>query len=80
VARIQGIDPKRAPFPMGVVLNQTRKMLGRDLTPQLISARVPRVFWLHGLIFWLFGRKAKVPQRAVSMVSLRTAVRVGCPF
>ena len=55
-------------------------MLGRDLTPQKISARVPRVFWVNALAEWLLGQKAKVPQRLRSLVMLRTAVRVGCPF
>lgn len=65
---------------MRFVLDQTRKMTGRDLTPQLIGARVPRVFWLHGLSYWLFGAKAKVSQRSIVIPVLRTAVRVGCPF
>lgn len=57
-----------------------RKILGRDLTPQKIVARVPRVFWLNVLSEWLLGERAKVPQRQRMLLTLRTAVRVGCPF
>jgi hypothetical protein len=80
MARISGIDPQRAPFSMRFVLNKVRKMVGRDLTPQLIAARVPRVFWLHGLAQWLLIEKTALPHRQAMIVTLRTAARVGCPF
>ena len=65
---------------MQQVFKKVRKMLGRDLTPQKIAARVPRVFWLTAMAEWLLGQRAKVPLRLRSLVLLRTAVRVGCPF
>jgi hypothetical protein len=80
MARIEGVDPKQTSFLMRQVFKKVRKMLGRDLTPQKIQARVPRIFWVSVLIEWLLGQKAKVPQRLRSLVLLRTAVRVGCPF
>ena len=80
MARIEGVDPKRTPFLMRQVFHKVRKMLGRDLTPMKISARVPRVFWTTILTEWLLGQKAKVPQRLRALVLLRTAVRAGCPF
>lgn len=80
MARIEGIDPKQTSFMMRQVFKKVRKVLGRDLTPQKIVARVPRVFWVGALMEWLLGQKAKVPQRLRSLIMLRTAVRVGCPF
>lgn len=80
MARVEGIDPKQTSFLMRQVFKKVRKTLGRDLTPQKIVARVPRVFWVNALTEWLLGQKAKVPQRLRSLVLLRTAVRVGCPF
>jgi hypothetical protein len=80
MARIEGIAPKQTSFLMRQVFRKVRKMLGRDLTPQKIAARVPRVFWVNALAEWLLGQKAKIPQRQGSLVMLRTAVRVGCPF
>ncbi|HEV3153699.1 MAG TPA: hypothetical protein VGZ02_07855 [Candidatus Baltobacteraceae bacterium] len=80
MARIQGIDPKRAPLSMRFIFQKVRKMAGRDLTPMLIGARVPRVFWLHGLAQWLLFEKTALPKRQGTMVALRTAARVGCPF
>ena len=80
MARVEGVDPKQTPFLMRQVFKKVRKMLGRDLTPQKIVARVPRVFWYAAAAEWLLGQKAAVPQRLRMLITLRTAVRVGCPF
>jgi len=80
MTRIEGLDPKQTSFLMRQVFKQVRKVLGRDITPLKIAARVPRVFWAYSLTEWLLGQKAKVPQRLRALVLLRTGVRVGCPF
>jgi hypothetical protein len=80
MARIEGLEPKDTSFLMRQVFKKVRKMLGRDLTPQKIQARVPRLFWFNVLGQWLLGERAKVPARLRALVILRTAVRVGCPF
>jgi len=80
VARLEGVDLKRTSFLMRQVFKKVRKMLGRGLTPQKITARVLRVFWSFNLTEWLLGQKAKIPLRLRSLIMLRTAVRVGCPF
>ncbi|HUJ32924.1 MAG TPA: hypothetical protein VLY23_16700 [Candidatus Acidoferrum sp.] len=80
MARIQGIDPDKTSFFMRFIFKKVRKVFGKDITPQKISARVPRVFWVNALSEWLLGQKAGVPLRQRSIVQLRTAVRVGCPF
>ena len=58
MARIEGVDPKQTSLLMRQVFKKVRKMLGRDLTPQKIQARVPRVFWASVLTEWLLGQKA----------------------
>jgi len=80
MAGVEGAEPKQTSFLMRQVFRKVRKMLGRDLTPQKIQARVPRLFWFNVLGQWLLGDKAKVPARLRALVTLRTAVRVGCPF
>jgi hypothetical protein len=80
MARIEGIQPTQTSFLMRQVFKQVRKMLGRDLIPQKITALVPRVFWADALGEWLLGQKAAVPHRQQMLLTLRTAVRVGCPF
>jgi len=80
MARVEGLDPNRTSFFIRQVFKKVRKMLGRDLTPQKIQARVPRLFWFNIVGEWLLGQKAKVQHRQRAIVTLRTAVRVGCPF
>lgn len=80
MARIAGVEPRKTSYLMRYVFGKVRKMVGRDLTPMKITARVPRVFWAANLMELLLGQKAKVPQRWRAIVLLRTAVRVGCPF
>ena len=80
MARVEGVNPQQTSFFIRQVFKKVRKMLGRDLTPQKIQARVPRVFWLNGVAEWLLGEKAAVPQRQRMLLTLRTATRVGCPF
>ena len=80
MARVEGVNPNQTSFLMRQVFKKVRNMLGRDLTPQKIVARVPRVFWTFTLPEWLLGQKSGVPQRLRSLIMLRTAVRVGCPF
>ena len=80
MARVEGVDPKQTSFLMRKVFRRMRKLLGRDLTPVKIQARVPRVFWVGTIAEMLLGQKAKVPQRLRALIMLRTAERVGCPF
>jgi hypothetical protein len=80
MARIQGIDPNKTSFLMRFVFRSVRKIFGKDLTPQKISARVPRVFWINVINELLLGTRAKIPLRWRSIIQLRTAARVGCPF
>jgi hypothetical protein len=80
MARIQGIDPGKTSFLMRQVFRQVRKVLGKDLAPHKILARVPRVFWVNILTEVLLGQKAGVSRRQRAIVQLRTAARVGCPF
>lgn len=80
MARIEGIDSTRTSFLMRQVFRQVHKVFGKDLTPQKIQARVPRVFWVNTIAELLLGQKANVPRRQRAIVQLRTAARVGCPF
>ena len=80
MARIAGLEPSHTSFLMRQVFGRVRKLLGKDLTPQKIQARVPRVFWIGIITELLLGQKARVSLRHRSIVQLRTAARVGCPF
>jgi len=80
MARIAGIDPRKTSFLMRQVFQQIRTVFNKDLTPYQIQARVPRVFWISIITEMLLGQRARVSRRHRSIVQLRTAARVGCPF
>jgi len=80
MARVEGLDTQKTSFLMRLVFGQVRKVFGKDLTPQKIQARVPRVFWANVITELLLGRKMGIARRQRSIVQLRTASRVGCPF
>jgi hypothetical protein len=61
MARVEGIEPQQTSFLMRQIFKKVRKILGRDITPQKIIARVPRVFWTDAIGEWLLGQKATVP-------------------
>ena len=80
MARTAGIDPLKTSFLMRQVFQQIRKVFNKDLTPYTIQARVRRVFWISIFTEMLLGQRARVSRRHRSIVQLRTAARVGCPF
>ena len=80
MARIQGIAPNKAPFLVRRALAYGRKLFGKDLTPAKIQARVPKVFWGAALLEMTVGKSSGITPRQRSLVQLRTAALVGCPF
>ena len=80
MARTAGIDPLKTSFLMRQVFQQIRKVFNKDLTPYTIQARVRRVFWISIFTEMLLGQRARVSRRHRSIVQLRTAARIGCPF
>jgi hypothetical protein len=80
MARLTGLEPNDTSFLMRRVFARIRRILGKEPTPYKIQARVPRVFWISVITEVLLGQKAKVSLRHRSIVQLRTAARVGCPF
>lgn len=80
MARITGLEPRDTPFLIRRVFGRIRKILGKDLTPYKVQARVPRVFWVSIITETLLGQKAAVSKRHRSIAQLRTATLVGCPF
>jgi len=78
MARVEGSS--RPTFAIRTVMKKTRKMFGQDLIPMRIAARVPRVFWANFWSMLILGRKPGIDPRLSSLLLIRTASRVGCPF
>jgi hypothetical protein len=80
MARIQGIDPEKAPFLIRRALAYAKNLFGKELTPAKIQARVPRVFWGSALLEMTVGKTRGISDRMRALVQLRTSALVGCPF
>jgi hypothetical protein len=80
MARIQGLNPHKAPFLIRRAFAYGKKLFGKDLTPSKISARVPKVFWGAALLEITIAKSTGIIARQRSIVQLRTAALVGCPF
>lgn len=78
--RIVPIETAKAPWLMRLVFGRVRKMFGQDLLPARVRARVPRVFWASFWLDALLYKTRHIAPRQQSLVQLRTATRVGCPF
>ncbi|MGH9498094.1 MAG: hypothetical protein ACRD3L_03040 [Terriglobales bacterium] len=79
MARISGLEKKQAPWHLRWFYGTMRKMFGKDLTPVKIQMKVPGLVWA-GVAVEMCLRKRRVPLRLAQLATIRTAVRVGCPF
>lgn len=78
--RIRGLERHEAPISVRWAYNYVKKRFGRELTPIKVQARVPAVFWGAGLMEICLRRSGRVEERLHTLVQLRAAARVGCPF
>jgi hypothetical protein len=58
----------------------TRRMLGKELTPVKIQARVPHVVWAAILVEACLSGRRRVSLRYTQLARIRAASCVGCPF
>jgi len=78
MARIRGAEPRG--WYTRLIYRLVRKMLGRVPEPVRIAAHNKHVFRGH-VAMERAGQKARsLPEELKSLVSLRVATRVGCPF
>lgn len=80
MARIAGVAPERASLFTRLVYWMVRRRLKRVVEPFQIAAHHPTLFRAN-----LGMERAQLKARAVdarlkALVSLKTAMRIGCPF
>ena len=80
MGRIEGVNPRKAPFLVRRALAYAKKLFGKELTPAKIQARVPKVFWGAALLEMTVGKTRGISERQRALVQLRTSALVGCPF
>jgi hypothetical protein len=78
--RIKGIDPQNAPESVQPVLQSSLDFFGRVITPNLVMAHRPEILLAAAKLGQAIGASTVVEGRLKTMVSVRAAQMVGCPF
>ncbi len=78
--RIQGIDPDKAPDSVKPAFQKYVELFGRVITPSLVMAHRPEIMLAAGRLGNAIGASTVVEGRLKTMVSVRAAQMIGCPF
>jgi hypothetical protein len=78
--RIKPLERSEARWSIRWIYGLAKRRFGKELTPLKVQARIPDILWASSLLSRFLDRKHHVPHRLKSLVQLRTAARVGCPF
>jgi hypothetical protein len=78
--RIKGIDPETALESVQSVFQRSLDLFGRVITPNLVLAHRPEILLAAAKLGQAIGASTVVEGRLKTMVSVRAAQMVGCPF
>ncbi len=78
--RITGIDPENAPESVKPVFERSLDFFGRVITPNLVLAHRPEILLATAKLGQTIAASTVVEGRLKTLVSVRAAQMVGCPF
>jgi hypothetical protein len=78
--RIKGVDPENAPESVKPAFQKSIELFGRVLTPNLVMAHRPEILLAAGRLGQTIGASTVVEGRLKTLVSIRAAQMIGCPF
>jgi len=78
--RINGIDSLNAPESVRPVFERSLDFFGRVITPNLVMAHRPEILLAHAKLGQAISASTVVEDRLKTLVSVRAAQMVGCPF
>jgi hypothetical protein len=78
--RIKGIDPQHAPENVQPIFQGSLNVFGRVITPTLVMAHRPEILLAHAKLGQAISTSTVVEGHLKTLVSVRAAQRVGCPF
>ena len=78
--RIKGIDPNHPPELLRSLFQRSQERYGRVITPTLVMAHRPEILLATAKLGQAIGASNVVEGRLKTMVSVRAAQMVGCPF
>jgi alkylhydroperoxidase family enzyme len=78
--RINGIDPDNAPESVKPIFQRSLDLFGRVITPNLVMAHRPEILLAAAKLGQAISASTVVEGRLKTLVSVRAAQLVGCPF
>ncbi|HEV3041684.1 MAG TPA: hypothetical protein VHA33_28220 [Candidatus Angelobacter sp.] len=78
--RIKPLERGDARWSIRWIYGLAKRKFGKELTPLKVQARIPDILWASSLMSRFLDRKHYFLHRLKSLVHLRTAARIGCPF
>ena len=78
--RLKGIDPENAPESVKPIFQGSLDLFGRVITPNLVLAHRPEILLAAAKLGQAIAASTIVEGRLKTMVSVRAAQMVGCPF
>ncbi|MGH7780595.1 MAG: hypothetical protein ACREQR_12290 [Candidatus Binataceae bacterium] len=78
--RIKGVDPEHVPESVKSIFQRSLDLFGRVITPSTVLAHRPEILLAAGQLGKAVGASTVVEGRLKTMVSVRAAQMVGCPF
>ena len=78
--RINGIDPQNAHESVRPVFQASLDYFGRVITPNLVLAHRPEILLATAKLGQTIAASTVVEGRLKTLVSVRAAQMVGCPF
>ncbi len=78
--RMNGINPANAPESVHPVFQGSLNFFGRVITPTLMMAHRPEILLAHAKFGQAISASTVVEGRLKTLVSVRAAQMVGCPF
>jgi hypothetical protein len=78
--RIAGIEPSHANLFTRLVYWMTKRQIGRVIEPLKVTAHHGRLLWANGQMELAQMKMHSVAESLKSLVDLKVATLIGCPF
>jgi hypothetical protein len=80
MARIEGVDAKRAGLLVRAVYWLVKRKIGRVVEPVRITAHVPRLLRAYGTMEMAQEKLRSVDASLKALCQIKAAMMIGCPF
>jgi alkylhydroperoxidase family enzyme len=79
-SRIRPLEEAEVSFSARPLYLASKRLFGRILTPLKVQARRPAIAWTSNMLGMAIERSGKIEARLRTLVQLRAAQLIECPF